>query len=113
MAERASASPGGRCRPVVYRQVVSATAIHAFVSGHVQGVYFRQSCRQAARKLHLHGWVRNIPDGRVEVWAQGPPTAVEALVDWLWMGPPTANVTGVESDVVGFDPNVQDFLIIH
>lgn len=92
---------------------MSETAVHAFVSGLVQGVYFRQSCRQAARRLHLLGWVRNLPDGRVEVWAQGPPSAVESLVDWLWMGPPNANVTGVESDVADPDPNVQDFLIIH
>ena len=90
---------------------MSETAVHAFVSGRVQGVFFRQSTRQTARRLHLLGWVRNLPDGRVEVWAQGPPTAVEALVDWLWMGPPDADVSGVESDVTDPDPSVQDFLI--
>lgn len=90
---------------------MSETAIHAFVTGRVQGVYFRQSCRQAARRLHLFGWVRNLPDGRVEVWAQGPSTAVDALVDWLWMGPSASDVVGVESDVVQPDPNIQDFLI--
>lgn len=86
-------------------------AVRAYVSGRVQGVYFRQSCRQAARGLHLHGWVRNAPDGRVEVFAQGPSTAVESLVEWMWLGPPNARVTGVESEVAALDPTLQDFLI--
>jgi acylphosphatase len=88
-------------------------AIHAFVTGRVQGVYFRQSCRQVARRLHLLGWVRNLVDGRVEVVAQGPSPAVEALVDWLWTGPPGAEVAGVTSDVVAPVENLQDFLITH
>lgn len=86
-------------------------AIHAYVSGSVQGVYFRQSCRQAARRLHLIGWVRNLLDGRVEVWAQGPEAALGELEEWLWRGPSRARVTGVESQDVPPDPNLQDFLI--
>ncbi len=86
-------------------------ANRAVVRGRVQGVYFRQSCRQEARRLHLIGWVRNRPDGTVEVWAQGAERQVESLIDWLWQGPPHAHVTGVESDVVAEDPNLQDFLI--
>jgi acylphosphatase len=86
-------------------------AVHAYVSGTVQGVFFRQTCRQTARRLHLIGWVRNRPDGRVEVWAQGPETAVLALEEWLWSGPPRAVVTGVESHDVPVDSNLQDFLI--
>jgi acylphosphatase len=89
------------------------TAVHAFVSGRVQGVYFRQSCRQAARRLHLLGWVRNLVDGRVEVLAQGPASSVERLVEWLWAGPPGSRVEGVTSDVVAVDRNLQDFLITH
>jgi len=86
-------------------------ANRAVVRGRVQGVYFRQSCRQEARRLHLLGWVRNRPDGTVEVWAQGQANAVDSLIDWLWHGPPHARVSGVESDVVAADPNLQDFLI--
>jgi acylphosphatase len=87
------------------------TAIHAFVTGRVQGVYFRQSCRQNARRLELVGWVRNLSDGRVEVWAQGPDPDVERLVDWMWTGPPGARIDSVVSDVVATDTNLQDFLI--
>lgn len=90
---------------------MSTKAIHAYVSGRVQGVYFRQSTRQVARQLGLIGWVRNLADGRVEVWAQGPEEAVDRLVDWLWQGPTPARVTGVESDTVAFDDSLQDFLV--
>jgi acylphosphatase len=83
------------------------------VSGRVQGVFYRQSCRQEARRLHLLGWVRNRPDGRVEVFAQGAEAAVDGLVDWLWLGPPGATVTGVETNPVALDQNLQDFLIVN
>lgn len=86
-------------------------AVHAFVSGRVQGVYFRQTTRQVARRLGLVGWVRNLPDGRVEVLAQGPAPQVEQLVEWLWHGPPAAAVSGVESEVVSPDGRLRDFLI--
>lgn len=88
-------------------------AVHALVSGQVQGVWFRQSTRQRARALGLTGWVRNRRDGRVEVWAQGPPEAVDALVDWLWVGPPRAVVMGVESEDCEADPGLQDFLVVN
>jgi acylphosphatase len=90
-----------------------ATAVHAYVEGRVQGVFFRQQCRQEARRLGLIGWVRNLPDGRVEVWAQGGHEPVERLVEWLWAGPPHATVTGVESDLVEPDPTLQDFLVVN
>lgn len=86
-------------------------AIHAHVSGQVQGVNFRQACRQTARSLSLYGWVRNRADGRVEVWAQGDPDACDQLVDWLWAGPPAASVTGVETDTVSPDLTLRDFFI--
>lgn len=86
-------------------------AAHAFVSGDVQGVFFRQSTRRKARTLGLDGWVRNLPDGRVEVWLQGDEDAVNEMVDWLWVGSPAANVTGVESDTVAPETNLQDFLV--
>lgn len=87
-------------------------AFHAYVSGRVQGVYFRQGTRHRARALGLDGWVRNLPDGRVEVWAQGPDEGIAALLDWLWHGPAEAVVTGVESTDVAPDPSLQDFLVV-
>jgi acylphosphatase len=86
-------------------------AVHAYVSGQVQGVGYRQSCRQMARSLGLVGWVRNDADGRVEVFAQGPGDNVDRLVGWLWSGPSMAVVTGVESDAVAPDLTLRDFFI--
>jgi acylphosphatase len=86
-------------------------AIHARVSGFVQGVGYRQGCRQVARSLGLVGWVRNLDDGRVEVFAQGRDEAVNRLLDWVWAGPSSARVAGVESDVVAPDTTLTDFFI--
>jgi acylphosphatase len=79
------------------------------VSGLVQGVFFRQSCRRLAREEGLAGWVRNLPDGRVEACFEGRPDAVSRLVAWCGHGPPQARVTAVEvfdevpSGELGFD----------
>lgn len=69
--------------------------IHAFVAGQVQGVYFRAHTKQEAKKLQLTGWVKNCPDGRVEVLACGSKSAVEALQAWLWRGSPRSVVKNV------------------
>ena len=66
------------------------------VSGKVQGVFFRASTREQARRLGLRGHARNLADGRVEVAAAGDDDAVEALAQWLQRGPPMAQVETVE-----------------
>jgi len=66
------------------------------VRGRVQGVGFRASTAYEARQLGLEGWVRNLPDGTVEVLGEGPGPAVDALVAWLRQGPPSARVTGID-----------------
>jgi acylphosphatase len=66
------------------------------VSGRVQGVWFRESCREVARRLGVAGSVRNRADGTVEVVVEGGPHEVEALVAWCRSGPPAAEVTDVE-----------------
>jgi acylphosphatase len=66
------------------------------VSGRVQGVWFRDSCRRQAELVGLAGWVRNLPDGRVEAIFEGEAAAVHALVDWCREGPRLAQVSGVE-----------------
>ncbi len=71
-------------------------AKHAVVRGLVQGVAFRWCTKERARELGVAGWVRNLPDGSVEVWAEGPAIAVEDLVLWLERGPPAARVEAVE-----------------
>jgi acylphosphatase len=71
-------------------------ARRCFVSGRVQGVFYRASTRQRAQELGCRGYARNLSDGRVEVLAIGEPAAVHALVEWLRQGPPAAHVTEVK-----------------
>ncbi|NLU74685.1 acylphosphatase [Streptomyces sp. HNM0575] len=66
------------------------------VSGGVQGVFFRDTCRATAAAQGVNGWVRNLPDGTVEAVFEGGTGAVEQLVDWARQGPPTARVEHVE-----------------
>lgn len=76
-------------------QTILVTGIHCLVSGRVQGVYYRASARREAEALGLTGWVRNLPDGRVELVAMGSEHALRQLQDWLWRGPSDARVTDV------------------
>ena len=69
--------------------------MHCFVSGRVQGVCFRAATRQFALDRGLRGWVRNLPDGRVELLAVGADEQLDALRDWLSRGPERARVDDV------------------
>ncbi len=71
---------------------------HVLVSGLVQGVFFRDTCRRVAAARGVAGWVRNLPDGRVEAVFEGPDAAVRDLVEWARHGPPSAVVTRVTVD---------------
>lgn len=75
---------------------MTAVRVRAVVSGHVQGVWYRESCRRRAEELGVAGSVRNRPDGRVEIEAEGPKDSVESLLKWAHDGPSRAVVTGVE-----------------
>ncbi|MGF1527903.1 MAG: acylphosphatase [Candidatus Competibacterales bacterium] len=84
-------------------------AIHCrrcWVSGRVQGVYFRAATQQKAKALGLTGHAINLADGRVEVLACGEATAVASLVVWLGQGPPQARVSDVQSRTEVLDPPV-------
>ena len=74
---------------------MSVVRCRVIVSGRVQGVYFRDSCRSEAQRLGVSGWVRNRPDRTVEVVAEGPRDRVDRFLDWCRQGPPRAQVTGV------------------
>jgi len=85
---------------------------HVFVSGMVQGVFFRYEARERARTRGLAGWVRNLPDGRVEAVLEGPDEAVESMVDWCRRGPRGAEVTDVE--VIAEEPEgLEGFEVRH
>jgi len=71
---------------------------HVFVSGNVQGVYYRASTRDAARDAGVDGWVQNLRDGRVEAVFEGDEEDVEAMVEWCHGGSSAASVDDVEVD---------------
>ena len=69
---------------------------HVYVSGKVQGVYFRATTRNTARKHGVDGWVRNLADGRVEAAFEGPEDDVESLIEFCHEGSKAARVDDVE-----------------
>ena len=81
------------------------------ITGRVQGVGYRWSTLRAAEPLGLAGWVRNLPDGSVEILAQGEPDAVAALERWAQAGPPSARVTAVERSPAPLDGSLTGFTI--
>lgn len=71
-------------------------ARRVLVSGRVQGVWFRESCRREAEAAGVAGWVRNNPDGTVEALLEGDEGAVQRVIEWMHTGPPLARVTAVD-----------------
>ena len=71
------------------------TRAHVFVSGRVQGVYFRQNTKKVATRHKVTGLVRNLPDGRVEAVFEGDEMAVNEVIEWCHVGPPKARVQDV------------------
>lgn len=80
--------------------------VHLYVGGRVQGVYFRQGMKETAEKNNVRGWVRNLPDQRVEAVLEGEESNVDAVVDWSNFGPPGAVVDDLKV-IVEDDP--EDF----
>ncbi len=79
---------------------------HVWVSGRVQGVFFRQFTLEQARKLGVVGFVRNLPDGRVEAIIEGPEEKVARLIERMRQGPPMARVENLQ---VVSEPPTQEF----
>jgi len=76
--------------------VPELSRVRVLVTGRVQGVFFRGTCAAQARSLSVVGWVRNLPDERVEAVFEGPEAAVEAMVAWCRRGPDLARVDDVQ-----------------
>lgn len=74
------------------------TRAHVFVSGRVQGVFYRANTRETAREKGVDGWVRNLDDGRVEAVFEGEESTVSEMVAWCHTGSPQARVDDVEVD---------------
>jgi acylphosphatase len=85
------------------------TRAHVFVSGRVQGVFFRQKTKQQAESFGVTGWVRNLPDGRVEAVFEGEEEAVKALVEYCHHGPSYARVTNIDASWEDYRGEFSDF----
>ena len=79
---------------------------HVLVDGRVQGVCFRMDTRRAAFDRNLTGWVKNLPDGRVEAVFEGDEADVKSMIQWCETGPPIAHVTRV---AVEWEPATGEF----
>ena len=85
--------------------------IHVFISGRVQGVFFRANTQKAALSFNLTGWVRNLPDGMDEAVFEGNEKDVNAMLEWCKKGPPFARVTDVEVIPEPFSGEFRQFSI--
>jgi len=89
-----------------------AKRLHVTISGRVQGVFFRANTLHQALALGLSGWVRNLPDGRVETIFEGEPGKAEEMLDWCKTGAPPARVDHVDYTEESADGKFTDFKII-
>jgi acylphosphatase len=92
---------------------VATIRIRALVSGRVQGVFYRAETRQQASRLGLTGWVRNLPDGRVEVLAEGEEQRVRELIAWCEQGPPRSRVDEVKESIETYTGEFDTFSITY
>ena len=88
-------------------------AKHIIIKGRVQGVFFRKFTQRKATDLNVAGWVRNTTNYCVEVFAQGEQDKLEEFVEWCKVGPPEAQVEGVEITEEDNDPHFREFSIVY
>ena len=86
-------------------------AVTATITGRVQGVGYRYSVLQMAEGFGLQGWVRNAPDGTVEVWAQGNAAVLQEFITFLGRGPRSARVESVVARSAEPDTSITGFTV--
>jgi len=85
--------------------------IHVYISGKVQGVFFRAETQRTANSFNLTGWVRNITDGRVEAVFEGDDANIDKMLAWCHIGPPAARVEEVSTEEEIYTGEFRDFNI--
>ncbi len=87
--------------------------VHVYVTGRVQGVFFRAETQRTANLLKLTGWVRNLMDGRVEALFEGEDVNVDKMTTWCYSGPPAARIDHVDVMEEPYTGNMQGFRITY
>ena len=86
-------------------------SVYIIIGGRVQGVGFRYFAKQKADELRITGWVRNTPDGKVEIEAEGEPQSIDNYMDWLKIGPSRALISTFSASPFEPSRNYRDFTI--
>ena len=86
---------------------------HIFISGRVQGVFFRSKTAVNARRIGVAGWIKNLPDGRVEAIFEGDKEAVEKLINFCKTGPSRAFVETIDIRLGAYSGDYKGFAIVH
>ena len=87
--------------------------VHILVSGKVQGVFFRQALKVVAKKNNVYGWVRNLPDKRVEAVLEGDNTSVNSTIEWARVGPANSHVDDIEINNEEFKNEFSTFEVLY
>ena len=88
-------------------------AKHIVISGRVQGVFFRKNAKQKAAEFKINGWVKNTPDDKVEIFAQGNEENLNTFINWCKQGPQKAIVENIEVTEKQADNNLKGFSILY
>ena len=87
--------------------------VHIFISGRVQGVFFRQALKVIAKKNNVVGWVRNLPDKRVEAILEGDSKSVNLVIEWAKIGPANSHVDNIEINNEEFENEFSTFEVLY
>ena len=87
--------------------------VHIFISGKVQGVFFRQALKVIAKKNNVSGWVRNLPDKRVEAILEGDSKSVNLVVEWAKIGPANSHVDDIQISNEEFRNEFSTFEVLY
>jgi len=93
--------------------IVEKVRTHIFISGRVQGVFFRQFIQEKTQELGLFGWVKNLDDGRVEIVIEGDKEKIEKILIYLKKGPLLAKVENIEINYEQYQGEFKEFSILY
>ncbi len=88
-------------------------AVHLLISGRVQGVFYRYTAQKVAARRGLKGWIKNLPNGKVEAIVVGDPDAVDTFIAWCHKGPPGGAVSEVTVESIPPPPDLEGFSILY